>query len=115
MFYEAEVKGCVHSGGSRENIIFVPPPLLPSCEFIFSYVIVYVKVCAHRFYFFNYVLCCVCVKVCGYAHMNASICGSQKRKLDPLKLEQQLAVGHLMWVLQTKLRSSARAVPALNF
>lgn len=38
----------------------------------------------------------------------------EARKLDPLELEFYGIVGHLMWVLGTKLRSSVRAVWALD-
>lgn len=46
--------------------------------------------------------------------MHAGACGGQKRSLDPLELELQMVVSHLMWVLQTEPRSSAEAASAMN-
>lgn len=42
--------------------------------------------------------------------MCVSVCAGQKRASDPLKLEIQVSVSHLMWVLGTKHGSSASAV-----
>jgi hypothetical protein len=50
-------------------------------------------------------LCGVCVCMC------ACIGGDQKRALNPLALEFQVVVSHLMWILGTELRSSARTMP----
>lgn len=55
---------------------------------------------------------CVVVVVGGY--VNAGNCSSQKRVSDPLGWKLQLVVSHLIWVLETKLRSSPRAVCTLN-
>ena len=53
----------------------------------------------------------VCVCLCVYVHhMYVGVCGSQMKVLDSLKLELQEVVGHPMWVLGTKSRSSAREV-----
>lgn len=40
--------------------------------------------------------------------------GGQKRPSDPLELELQVAVSHLVWVLGTKLGSSVRAAKTLS-
>lgn len=40
-----------------------------------------------------------------WVHMSDP-CGGQKRPLDPLELELQIAVSHLTWMLGTELRSS---------
>lgn len=50
----------------------------------------------------------MCLCVCAGTH------GSQKRISEPLKLELQVIVNYLMWVLGTKLISSARAPSTLN-
>lgn len=38
----------------------------------------------------------------------------QKKVLNPLELELHMVVGHLMWLLGTKLGCSARKASALN-
>lgn len=43
-----------------------------------------------------------------------SICGSQKRALDPFELELQAIVSCLMWLLGTEPVSAARAFSALD-
>lgn len=50
-------------------------------------------------------------KVCVYVwYVSAGNCSGQKRASDPLGWKLQLVVSHLIWVLETKLRSSSRAV-----
>ena len=49
--------------------------------------------------------------VCMYTYVLAPM---EARKLAPLELEFYGIVGHLMWVLGPKLRSSVRAVCALD-
>ena len=71
-----------------------------------------------------YVFACLYIgtHVCTYIRMYVCICtcmlsaqGGQKRALDPLELEQQLAVGHhvddgnLIWVPQSRECLSARS------
>lgn len=51
--------------------------------------------------------------MCAYVQVSALECKSQK-SLDPLELDLHVVVSHLMWVLGTKLGSSARAVSALR-
>lgn len=54
---------------------------------------------------------CVCTRVHVHAlHMCANACRGQNRVLNPLELELQAIICHLMWVLGTKLQSSARAL-----
>lgn len=54
---------------------------------------------------------CMCVSLRVYVcHMYAGACGSQRKVSDFLELELQEVVGHPMWVLGTKSRSSAREV-----
>jgi hypothetical protein len=45
--------------------------------------------------------------LCGYATVSTT--GSQKIALNPLKLEFQVRVSLLIWVLGIELRSSERA------
>lgn len=50
-------------------------------------------------------------------HMSSGVCGVQKRALDlpdPLKLELQMVVNCVIWILGTKPRSSVRGVNAFN-
>lgn len=50
---------------------------------------------------------CVCAPGCGYL---------QSLELaDPLELDVQVIVSHLVWMLGIKLESSGRAVQALTF
>ena len=48
----------------------------------------------------------ICMCVC---YMCASAQGGQKRVLDPLDLDLQVAVGSLLWVLGTGVQFSTRA------
>jgi hypothetical protein len=41
--------------------------------------------------------------------------GGQKRVLNPLKLELQVAISHLIWVLGTDLRSFMRKVHPFTY
>lgn len=50
---------------------------------------------------------CVCMAVCAYVSTGTQ--AGQKRALDTLKLESQMVVSYTMWVLGTKLTSSANA------
>ena len=43
-----------------------------------------------------------------------SSCECQKEVSDPMKLELQVVVNHLMWMLGTELESCARAASNLN-
>lgn len=36
-------------------------------------------------------------------HVSTDVCGGQKRTLDPMELDSQTIVSHLMWVLETEL------------
>ena len=63
----------------------------------------------------------VCVCVCGGGvHRNANAHRSQRSEVTvqtcqiPLELASQAAVRHLIWALGIELRSSGRAVCALN-
>ena len=56
----------------------------------------------------------ICLSVCMCTALYAGACGSQG-VMDPLKLELQATMSHLTWVLETELRSSARAASALNW
>lgn len=47
--------------------------------------------------------------------MHTGPCGGQKKALGPLKLESQVVESHQTWVLGTYLKSSGRAVHALNY
>lgn len=49
--------------------------------------------------------------VCAY---KCSAHRGQKRSSDLLELELQSVVGHLMWVRETELKSSARTMSAHN-
>ena len=49
----------------------------------------------------------------GYVCMNVSSCRSQMCEI-PLELGLKTVVSHLMWVLGIELRTSGRAVCALN-
>lgn len=51
--------------------------------------------------------------MCGLVHIHAGVPRGQKRAQDPLELESEEAVSCLMWVLETKLGSSARTMQAL--
>lgn len=44
----------------------------------------------------------------GLMHMSEGSCGNQKRTSDSQGLELQADVHHMIWVLETKLRSSRR-------
>lgn len=41
-----------------------------------------------------------CVYVCRYVHINADATRYQKKTLHLLKLELEIVVNHLMWVLE---------------
>lgn len=56
---------------------------------------------------------CMCVSECGDMHMSAGALRVQRYHIT-LKLESQVVVGCLMWVLGIKIWSSARALTALN-
>ena len=53
------------------------------------------------------------VSVC-LVHMCVDVDGGQWRAVDALELELQEFVSHPLWVLGTRLRTSGRAVSALN-
>ena len=63
---------------------------------------------------------CVCMRVCVWMYVcvcvfvSASAHGVEKKALDPLELELQTLVSSLMWVLGTKLWSSAKAFRTLK-
>ena len=73
-------------------------------------------------YMYVCLLVCICVLLCVhtcaclpvYAQQMCTALGGQKRVLDILELQLQVVVSHLMWVLETKLRSSTRTINALN-
>lgn len=46
-------------------------------------------------------------------HVRVDTHGDQKGASDPLELELKVAISCLMWVLETKLQSSVRAVSVL--
>lgn len=50
---------------------------------------------------------CVCIET--HAQLSASVRGIYMRLLDPLELEVQAALSHLMWVRRMQLRFSSRA------
>lgn len=52
--------------------------------------------------------------ICGYMHVSTSAWKTYNSALDLRVIEVQVVVGHLTWVLRTKLRSSIRAVCAEN-
>lgn len=54
------------------------------------------------------------VSVCGYMHMHADACKSQKRVLKPAELGLQKVLSPLTWVLGTGLLSSSRTVSTPN-
>ena len=49
-----------------------------------------------------------------YVSVSAGACGSQKRALDPLRLELQADMSCLACMLANKLWSSTKAILALN-
>lgn len=55
---------------------------------------------------------CVCVNVWVYAHECRCV---RKPESASLELESQVAVISILWVLETELRSSAKAMCALHF
>lgn len=57
---------------------------------------------------------CICVCVCCHAHVSTGSCGSQKRTLSPLRLEQQAVVSCLVGILGILLRFSIRTVMLLT-
>lgn len=50
----------------------------------------------------------LCVSICAQVHVNAH--ETQRSVSDPLLLEVQVFVSHLLWVLGTYLVPSVRAV-----
>lgn len=52
---------------------------------------------------------CIFMCLCGYVYMHASAHEGQKGTLNPLEPRLHAVMNHLMWVLEPKLRSSARA------
>lgn len=86
---------CVCADEETESTLSVLSVLQPFKKVLF--VFIYVRVCA-------------CVNRCV-----PCTCRSQKRVLDSLELESQMAVSCLVWMLGTKLRSSVGAVHALNY
>lgn len=55
-----------------------------------------------------------CMFMCGSMHMNAGAQRDQKRASDTRDLKLQVASSRQMWVLKSKLLSSAKASGALN-
>lgn len=49
-----------------------------------------------------HVLFCVCISLCVYAVDSVGARRGQKRALDVLELDWQIAVNHLTWVLGTR-------------
>jgi hypothetical protein len=64
------------------------------------------------FFIFNYV--CECLSVYKHMYVNVGICGSQMKVSNPQLAELYIIVIHLMWMPETKHRSSARIASALN-
>jgi hypothetical protein len=56
---------------------------------------------------------CSCMCLCGSEQICVRVL-TETRVSDPLKLEWQVGVSHLTWVLGTELWSPGRAVGALN-
>lgn len=52
----------------------------------------------------------VCLSMDACVH---GACGFEKKELDPLKLESQAVVNHLIWVLGIELRSSENTASTL--
>lgn len=50
----------------------------------------------------------------GFAHNECSLCGSQKKALDPTEPELHVVVSHLTRVLETKFGYSAKPESALR-
>ena len=59
----------------------------------------------------TFVCMCLCVSMCV---CKCNVHGVQKRATNPLKLELQAVVNHLMWELVLELRSSEKAANALS-
>lgn len=72
---------------------------------------------AYSFLFFMFKVILIVfthVFLCGEpVHLHADACGS-RRILDSLGLDLEVVMSHLRWVLEIRLRSSARDVCALN-
>lgn len=73
------------------------------------------KVYSFLFFMFKFILIVLMhVFLCGEpVHLRAGACGS-RRILDSLGLDLEVVMSHLRWVLEIRLRSSARDVCALN-
>lgn len=56
---------------------------------------------------------CVCVRAHTHAHMNSDACRGQKVS-NPLELELQVLVNHLMWVGGAELGFPERGISFLN-
>lgn len=56
---------------------------------------------------------CVYVSACDYVHASAAVQGCQSIHI-PLELELQVVANHPIWVPGTEVRSSERAISALN-
>lgn len=76
-----------------------------SSNYLLKRFIVFVIVCA---------CACACVQA-RYVHMCTDICKGQKKPSHPLKLELQAVSSLLMWVLRTRLGSSAIAIHVFNY
>lgn len=59
---------------------------------------------------FNYMY----VNVCGYVFMCVDTCRGQKMAPDSFKLELQVAVSHLLWVVGTEFEFSGKAASSLD-
>lgn len=52
--------------------------------------------------------------LCAYVHLSKGAQGGQKRGLDPVELKLYAVLSYLTWMLQIKLRSSARTIRVIN-
>lgn len=87
------------SQASRLEVLSSTPCLLSPFLQLYTFILL-----------FSYVY--ACVSVWGYVHMCAGACVDQMRVSHPPELLAVLSC--LMWVLGTKLRTSARTGKALN-
>ena len=67
-----------------------------------------------KIYLSKIVYMCACVSVCSLVYWNAGTHGIQKRVSYPLQLDLQVVVIQLIWMVGTKLRSSARTANMLT-
>lgn len=74
------------------------------------WLIFFKRICFHYFFIYMHVYLCESMCTCKRRYLK-----SQKRVLEPLKLEWQMVVSYTTWLLETTLGSSVNSASAPNY